>query len=70
MREPSTASAEARSANVRDFEKALRTLRPLTLEEMGSALPPPEQVTTTVMLGSGIDAVPAVVDLLEEIGVL
>jgi electron transfer flavoprotein beta subunit len=33
-------------------------------------LPPPEQVTTTVMLGNGVDAVPAVVDLLEEIGVL
>lgn len=32
--------------------------------------PPPEQVTSTVILGRGPDAAPAVVDLLEELGVL
>jgi electron transfer flavoprotein beta subunit len=32
--------------------------------------PPPEQVTSTVILGRGPEAAPAVVDLLEELGVL
>jgi hypothetical protein len=50
----STTSVEARSANVRDFEKALRTLRPLTLEEMGSALPPPEQVVMQMIVDAGV----------------
>lgn len=31
---------------------------------------PPETATETVILGNGVDAVPAVVDLLEELGVL
>jgi len=59
-------SAEARSAHVRAFEQALRTLRPLTLEEMGSALPPPEQVVMQMVVDAGVadagapaDAAPA-----------
>ena len=39
-------------------------------QRMLTLLPPPEQVSTTVILGTGVDAVPAVVDLLDEIGVL
>ncbi|HEY5946189.1 MAG TPA: hypothetical protein VIV40_11890 [Kofleriaceae bacterium] len=50
----STSSAEARSAHVRAFEQALRTLRPLTLEEMGSALPPPEQVVMQMVVDAGV----------------
>jgi electron transfer flavoprotein beta subunit len=33
-------------------------------------LPPPEQVSSTTILGHGVVAAPAVVDLLEELGVL
>jgi hypothetical protein len=40
----STASAEARASHVRSFEQALRTLRPLTLEELGLPAPTPEEV--------------------------
>lgn len=47
-------SAEARTAHLRDFERALRTLRPLTLEEMGEALPPPEQVVTQLISDAGV----------------
>jgi hypothetical protein len=61
-----TNSAEARSSHVRAFEQALRTLRPLTSEEMGSALPPPEQVlmqmvtdASVVDAGAPADAAPA-----------
>jgi len=49
------ASAEARTAHVRAFEQALRTLRPLTLEEMGSALPPPQQVVMQLVVDAGVD---------------
>ena len=51
----SAPSTEARSAHVRAFEQALRTLRPLTLEEMGSALPPPEQVVMQLVTDAGVD---------------
>jgi hypothetical protein len=50
----SASSAEARSAHVRAFEQALRTLRPLTLEELGTALPPPEQVVMQMVVDAGI----------------
>ena len=58
-------SAEARSAHVRAFEQALRSLRPLTLEELGTALPPPEQVLMQLVSDAGVadagmaDAAPA-----------
>jgi hypothetical protein len=62
----SASSAEARGAHVRAFEQALRTLRPLTLEEMGTALPPPEQVVMQLVAdasvtdaGAPADAAPA-----------
>ncbi|HEY5922113.1 MAG TPA: hypothetical protein VIV11_10605 [Kofleriaceae bacterium] len=50
----SAASGEARSAHVRAFEQALRTLRPLTLEELGGALPPPEQVIMQMVVDAGV----------------
>lgn len=50
----SAASAEARSAHVRAFEQALRTLRPLTLEEMGTALAPPQQVVMQLVADAGV----------------
>jgi hypothetical protein len=51
-----TSSAEARSQHVRDFAKALRTLRPLTLEELGDVLPPPEQVVMQMVVDAGVAA--------------
>ena len=50
----SAGSSEARTQNLRDFDRALRTLRPLTLEEMGSALPPPEQVVMQMVVDAGV----------------
>jgi hypothetical protein len=50
----SAGSAEARSAHVRAFEQALRTLRPLTLEELGTALLPPEQVVMQMVVDAGV----------------
>ena len=50
----SAGSAEARSAHVRAFVQALRTLRPLTLEELGTALPPPEQVIMQLVVDAGV----------------
>ncbi len=47
-------SAEARNAHVRAFEQALRTLRPLTLEELGTALPAPEQVMMQLVDDAGV----------------
>jgi hypothetical protein len=47
-------SADARNQYIRDFERALRTLRPLTLEEMGSALPPPEQVVMQMVVDASV----------------
>jgi hypothetical protein len=62
----STSSAEARGSHARAFQEALRTLRPLSLEEMGTALPPPEQVVMQLVVDAGgtdagapIDAAPA-----------
>ena len=49
-------SAEARSAHVRAFEQALRTLRPLTPEELGSALAPPDQVVMQLVGDGGVPA--------------
>ena len=39
-------------------------------QKMITLLPAAEQVSATVILGTGPDAAPAVVDMLEEIGVL
>lgn len=39
-------SAEARGAHVRAFETALRTLRPLTAEEIGASATSPDQMVT------------------------
>jgi electron transfer flavoprotein beta subunit len=39
-------------------------------QRLVSLATPPEQVSTTAVLGNGPDAAPAVVDLLFEIGVL
>lgn len=50
----SAGSAETRNAHVRAFEQALRTLRPLTLEEMGTALPVPEQVIMQLGADAGV----------------
>lgn len=55
-------SAEARTAHVRAFEQALRTLRPLTLEELGNALPPPEQVVMQLVVDAGVDGATAPAD--------
>jgi hypothetical protein len=54
-------SAQARSAHVRAFEQALRTLRPLTPEELGIAQPPAERLATPQALDAGVAdaAVPA-----------
>jgi hypothetical protein len=50
----STKSSAARTTHVRAFDSALRTLRPLTLEEIGSALPPPIQVVTQLVDDAGV----------------
>jgi hypothetical protein len=50
----STSSAEARGSHARAFQGALRTLRPLALEEMGSALPPPDQIVMQLVVDAGI----------------
>jgi len=58
----SAPSAEARSAHVRAFEQTLRTLRPLTREELGEAMPSPQQVVTQLITDAGVGdaaAVPA-----------
>jgi hypothetical protein len=52
----SAPSAEARSAQVRYFEQALRTLRPLTPQELGEVLPSPQQVVTQLIDDAGITA--------------
>lgn len=57
----SASSTEARNAHVRSFEQALRTLRPLTAEEMGvlagSSTPPAGSAAPPA--GSGSAAAPA-----------
>jgi hypothetical protein len=59
----SASSADARSAHVRAFEQALRTLRPLTREELG-VTPAPEQVVMQLVGDAGVigDALAAPVD--------
>ena len=50
----SAPSGEARNAHVRYFEQALRTLRPLTPEELGEPLPAPQQVVTQLIDDAGV----------------
>jgi len=47
-------SADARSAHVRAFEQALRTLRPMTAEELGLPAPSPEQVVMQLVDDAGV----------------
>lgn len=47
-------SIETRSAHVRPFEQALRTLRPLTPAELGVPEPTPEQVITQLVDDAGV----------------
>lgn len=47
-------SAEARTAHVRAFEQALRTLRPLTDEEMGIPAQAPEAVVMQLVSDAGV----------------
>lgn len=49
----SAPSTEARNAHVRYFEQALRTLRPLTPQELGEPLPSPQQVVTQLIDDAG-----------------
>jgi len=67
-------SSEARTAHVRAFEQALRTLRPLTLEELGTTLPAPEQVVMQMIVDAGgadagapADAAPAATATFESV---
>jgi hypothetical protein len=57
-------SAEARTAHVRAFEQALRTLRPLTDEEMGIPTQAPEAVVMQLVsdAGAGADGAAAPMD--------
>jgi hypothetical protein len=51
----STASAEARASHARAFEQALRTLRPLTPQELGIAEPSPQEVVLQMVdLDAGV----------------
>jgi hypothetical protein len=52
----SAKSEAARNAHVRYFEQALRTLRPLTPEELGEPLPSPQQVVTQLIDDAGTPA--------------
>lgn len=45
----SASSEQARAAHVRAFEQALRTLRPLTPQELGEPLPAPQQVVSQLI---------------------
>lgn len=47
-------SAQARTAHVRAFEQALRTLRPLTDEEMGIPTQSPEAVVMQLVTDAGV----------------
>jgi hypothetical protein len=49
-------SAEARSAHVRAFEQALRTLRPLTAEELGQPFAAPGSVVMQLVSDGGVPA--------------
>jgi hypothetical protein len=55
-----TSSAEARSAHVRAFEQALRTLRPLTVAETSSA--PPERIAVQAAVDAGVADAGALAD--------
>lgn len=55
-------SAEARSAHVRAFEQALRTLRPLTPEELGVPVPSPEEVVLQMVDDASVPASDATSD--------
>ncbi len=50
----SAPSAEARSAHVRSFEQALRTLRPLTDDELGIPAQAPEAVVMQLVSDAGV----------------
>jgi hypothetical protein len=52
-------SADARSAHVRAFEQALRTLRPLSPEEQGLPAPSPEQVVMQLVDDGGVPSTPS-----------
>lgn len=56
----SAPSADARSQHARAFEQALRTLRPLTREEMGLGAPPPEVVVMQLVGDAGVSDAAAV----------
>jgi len=47
-------SIEVRTAHVRAFEQALRTLRPLTAEEMGLPTQAPEAVVMQLVSDAGV----------------
>lgn len=58
----SASSEQARTAHVRAFEQALRTLRPLTPQELGEPLPAPQQVVSQLIsddAGIPADATPS-----------
>ncbi len=55
-------SAGARTANARPFEQALRTLRPLTPEELGVPLPAPESVVMQLVSDGGVADAPPPTD--------
>lgn len=55
-------SAAARTANARPFEQALRTLRPLTPEELGLPLPAPESVVMQLVSDGGVADAPPPTD--------
>lgn len=57
----SASSAEARASHVRAFEQALRTLRPLTDDELGIPTQAPEAVVMQLVSDAGVDA-PAAAD--------
>lgn len=54
----STATAEARGTHVRAFEQALRTLRPMTPEELGLPAASPEQVVLQMVDDAGVPSIP------------
>lgn len=55
----SAPSAETRATHVRAFEQALRTLRPLTDDELGIPTQAPETVVMQLVTDAGVDAPPA-----------
>jgi hypothetical protein len=55
----SAPSADARNAHGRAFEQTLRTLRPLTPEELGVPAPPPEVVVMQLVGDAGVTDAPS-----------